>query len=53
MSSTHSAQVRDEVPQLIHLPLWPYCFHAQGLFITFSGDDWNSSTFPPGSNFSP
>ena len=38
---------------LTHLPLWPYCFHAQGLCIHVPGSLWNSSTFSPVSNRSP
>ena len=51
MSSTQPARCGSR--SLTHLPDSPCCFQPHGLFITAPGLLWNSSTFPPGSNFWP
>ena len=51
ISSTHSARCGTKL--LIHFPDSPCCRHSHGLLMTGPGSLWNSSTVPPGSNFSP
>src|SRR5688572_402412 len=51
MSSTHLAVCGNR--SLTHFPHLPCCFHPQGLGMTVPGLLWNSSTFSPGSHFSP